>query len=39
MNPSTYAFENVRAMQPARVRFLAALLDPGTFALLDRLGV
>lgn len=26
-------------MQPARLRLLAALLDPGTFGLLDRLGV
>lgn len=26
-------------MQPGRLRLLAALLDPGTFELLDRLGV
>jgi SAM-dependent methyltransferase len=36
---TTYAFENARAVQPERLRLLAALLDDGTFRLLERLGV
>lgn len=39
MNRTTYAFENARALQPERLRLLAALLDDGTFRLLERLGV
>ena len=39
MSRTTYAFENARALQPERLRLLAALLDEGTFRLLERLGV
>lgn len=39
MNRTTYAFENARAVQRDRLRLLAALLDDGTFRLLERLGV
>jgi trans-aconitate methyltransferase len=39
MNRTTYAFENARAVQPERLRLLAAFLDDGTFGLLERLGV
>jgi trans-aconitate methyltransferase len=39
MNRTTYAFENAQALQPERLRLLAALLDDGTFRLLERLGV
>jgi SAM-dependent methyltransferase len=39
MTRSTYAFGNQRAVQPERLRLLAALLDAGTFRLLERLGV
>jgi SAM-dependent methyltransferase len=39
MNRATYAFENARAVQRERLRLLAALLDDGTFRLLERLGV
>jgi SAM-dependent methyltransferase len=39
MNQPTYAFANARAVQPERLRLLSALLDDGTFRLLDRLGV
>ena len=34
-----YPFENARAVQSERLRVLAALLDDGTFRLLERLGV
>lgn len=37
MNRTTYAFENARAVQPERLRLLAALLDDGTFRLLESL--
>lgn len=39
VKPTTYAFSNARAVQPERLRLLAAMLDDGTFRLLDRLGV
>ena len=39
MNRTNYAFENARAVQRDRLRLLAALLDDGTFRLLERLGV
>ena len=39
MNRTSYAFENARAVQRDRLRLLAALLDDGTFRLLERLGV
>ena len=39
MTRSRYAFANRRAVQPERLRLLAALLDDGTFRLLERLGV
>ena len=39
MNRNTYAFANARAVQPERLRLLSALLDDGTFRLLERLGV
>ena len=39
MTRPTYAFANRRAVQPERLRLLAALLDDGTFRLLERLGV
>lgn len=39
MNRTTYAFRNERPVQPERLRLLAALLDEGTFRLLERLGV
>lgn len=39
MKGTSYAFSNARAVQPERLRLLAALLDDGTFRLLDRLGV
>ena len=39
MDRGTYAFENARAVQRERLGLLTALLDDGTFRLLDRLGV
>ena len=39
MTRSTYAFANRRAVQAERLRLLGALLDEGTFRLLDRVGV
>jgi len=39
MTRTTYAFENAQPLQPERLRILAALLDDGTFRLLERLGV
>ncbi len=39
MDRSTYAFGNARPVQPERLRVLEALLDDGTFQLLERVGV
>ncbi len=39
MSETTYAFANARAVQRERLRLLEALLDQGTFRLLERLGV
>jgi SAM-dependent methyltransferase len=39
MSPAKYAFTNARTVQRERLRLLAALLDDGTFRLLERLGV
>jgi len=39
MGRSPYAFANARPAQPERLRALEALLDDGTFRLLERVGV
>jgi tRNA A58 N-methylase Trm61 len=36
---TTYAFQNVRAVQPERLRALEAVLDAGTVRQLDSLGL